>query len=96
MKLLQGIIILLFGMLIGMFVITIDIEPKIDLPEEYKEIIYDTAIIGYFDKDSVLHIEFDKRIQFEWEGLEQDIPKYNTFIQMTRLYDKVYLNPIDE
>ena len=32
--------------------------PKVELPEEYKAIDSLDCLKGYFDKDSVLHIEF--------------------------------------
>ena len=72
-------------------------QPKIDLPEEYKLIDKSTAIIGYFDKDSVLHIEFDNSIQFKWEGLEKDIPEDGIQqLQLSTNENTVYLNPVDE
>ena len=72
-------------------------QPKIDLPEEYKMIDESTAIQGYFDKDSVLHIEFDNSIQFKWEGLEKDIPEDGIQqLQLSTNENTVYLNPVDE
>lgn len=72
-------------------------QPKIDLPEEYQMIDKSTAIIGYFDKDSVLHIEFDNSIQFKWEGLEKDIPEDGIQqLQLSTNENTVYLNPVDE
>ena len=72
-------------------------QPKIDLPEEYKMIDKSTAIQGYFDKDSVLHIEFDNSIQFKWEGLEKDIPEDGIQqLQLSTNENTVYLNPVDE
>lgn len=72
-------------------------QPKINLPEEYKMIDKSTAIQGYFDKDSVLHIEFDNSIQFKWEGLEKDIPKDGIQqLQLSTNENTVYLNPVDE
>ena len=72
-------------------------QPKINLPEEYKLINKSTAIQGYFDKDSVLHIEFDNSIQFEWEGLEKDIPEDGIQqLQLSTNENTVYLNPVDE
>ena len=38
--------------------------PKIELPEEYKAIDSTDCLKGHFDKDSVLHIEFNNR-QYE-------------------------------
>ena len=35
--------------------------PKVELPEEYKTIDSTDCLKGYFDKDSVLHIEFNNR-----------------------------------
>tara|TARA_R110000868_G_scaffold244272_1_gene500434 strand:+ start:242 stop:445 length:204 start_codon:yes stop_codon:yes gene_type:complete len=35
--------------------------PKVELPEEYKAIDSTDCLKGYFDKDSVLHIEFNNR-----------------------------------
>ena len=72
-------------------------QPKIILPEEYKMIDKSTAIQGYFDKDSVLHIEFDNSIQFKWEGLEKDIPEDGIQqLQLSTNENTVYLNPVDE
>ena len=72
-------------------------QPKIDLPKQYKLIDKSTAIIGYFDKDSVLHIEFDNSIQFKWEGLERDIPEDGIQqLQLSTNENTVYLNPVDE
>ena len=72
-------------------------QPKINLPEEYKLINKSTAIQGYFDKDSVLHIEFDNSIQFKWEGLEKDIPEDGIQqLQLSTNENTVYLNPVDE
>ena len=72
-------------------------NPNIDLPKEYKMIDKSTAIQGYFDKDSVLHIEFDNSIQFKWEGLTRDIPEDGIReLQLTTNENTVYLNPVDE
>lgn len=72
-------------------------QVKINLPEEYKMIDKSTAIQGYFDKDSVLHIEFDNSIQFKWEGLEKDIPEDGIQqLQLSTNENTVYLNPVDE
>ena len=72
-------------------------QVKIDLPEEYKLIDKSTAIQGYFDKDSVLHIEFDNSIQFKWEGLEKDIPEDGIQqLQLSTNENTIYLNPVDE
>ena len=35
--------------------------PKVELPEEYKAIDSTDCLKGYFDKDSVLQIEFKKK-----------------------------------
>jgi hypothetical protein len=77
MKKINYLLALMIGFAIGSLTMKYDIEsitPKVELPEEYKMIDKSTAIQGYFDKDSVLHIEFDNTIQFIWEGLEKDIP----------------------
>ena len=88
-----GCVVVSFTLLI----IQIEQQPKINLPEEYKMIDKSTAIQGYFDKDSVLHIEFDNSIQFKWEGLEKDIPKDGIQqLQLTTNENTVYLNPVDE
>lgn len=68
----------------------------IDLPEEYKLITKDTPIRGYFTKDSVLVIEFDHNIQFEWEGAQSDIPSQGNIQVSGKINNIVYLNPIDE
>lgn len=73
------------------------LTPKVFLPKEHKMIDSTTAIIGHYDKDSILVIEFDDRIQFEWEGLEEDIPEDKSYIQISGTNENtVYLNPIDE
>lgn len=59
------LLFLFIGFIIGSLSMKFDIEdrkPKVDLPEEYKEITYQDRLQGYFDKDSVLHIEFDNEI----------------------------------
>jgi hypothetical protein len=100
MKPLHFILSLLIGFMIA--VITFDLnlnddKPKIDLPEEYKMIDKSTAIQGYFDKDSILHIEFDNSIQFKWEGLEKDIPSDgNQMLNLSTNENTIYLNPVDE
>jgi hypothetical protein len=94
------ILSIMIGFIIGSLSMKYDIESKqtkINLPKEYKMIDKSTAIQGYFDKDSVLHIEFDNSIQFKWEGLEQDIPSDGN--QMLNMYtdeNNIYLNPVDE
>lgn len=73
------------------------IEPKIILPEQYKMIDSTTAIIGHFNSKGELVIEFDNRIQFEWEGLTRDIPEDGIVtVQFTTNEDTVYINPVDE
>ena len=73
------------------------IEPKIILPEQYKMIDSTTAIIGHFNSKGELVIEFDNRIQFEWEGLEKDIPEDGIQqLQLSTNENTVYLNPVDE
>ena len=73
------------------------IEPKIILPEQYKMIDSTTAIIGHFNSKGELVIEFDNRIQFEWEGLTKDIPQDGIReLQLTTNENTVYLNPVDE
>lgn len=100
MKQLHFILSLLIGFMIA--VITFDLnlnddKPKIDLPEKYKMIDKSTAIQGYFDKDSILHIEFDNSIQFKWEGLEKDIPSDgNQMLNLSTNENTIYLNPVDE
>lgn len=104
MKPLHFILSLLIGFMIALITFNIqlrdilkDKQPKIDLPEEYKLIDKSTAIQGYFDKDSVLHIEFDNSIQFEWEGLERDIPEDGIQqLQLSTNENTIYLNPVDE
>ena len=104
MKPLHFILSLSIGFMIALITFNIqlrdvlkDKQPKIDLPKQYKLIDKSTAIIGYFDKDSVLHIEFDNSIQFKWEGLEKDIPKDGIQqLQLSTNENTVYLNPIDE
>lgn len=72
-------------------------QPKIILPEQYKMIDSTTAIIGHFNSKGELVIEFDNRIQFEWEGLEKDIPQDGIReLQLTTNENTVYLNPVDE
>ena len=100
MKPLHFILSLAIGFIIAVISFNIklnDINPKINLPEEYKMIDKSTAIQGYFDKDSVLHIEFDNSIQFKWEGLEKDIPEDGIQqLQLSTNENTVYLNPVDE
>jgi hypothetical protein len=91
--------VLLFG--VGMtnlaYLFNKNVVAPVDLPEEYKSIVPSDRLIGYFDQDSVLHIEFDNSIQFEWEGLEKDIPNNGEYIQITGIDENiVYINPINE
>lgn len=96
MKTFQIILSLLIGFIIGGILFTLN-QNKIDLPEEYKLIDKSTPITGYFDKDSIFHIEFDNSIQFEWEGLEKDIPQDGIQqLQLSTNENTVYLNPVDE
>ena len=96
MKTFQIILLLLIGFIIGGISFTLN-QNKIDLPEEYKLIDKSTPITGYFDKDSILHIEFDNSIQFKWEGLESDIPQDGVQqLQLSTNENTVYLNPVDE
>lgn len=95
-QLLTIIGLLIAGFLMGLGILY-TIQPKINLPEEYKNINPSTPILGYFDKDSILHIEFDNNIKFEWEGLERDIPKDGIrTLQLTTEENIIYLNPVDE
>ena len=72
-------------------------QPKIILPEQYKMIDSTTAIIGHFNSKGELVIEFDNRIQFEWEGLEKDIPNDGIQqLQLKTIENNVYINPVDE
>lgn len=72
-------------------------KPKVELPEEYKLIDSSDRLIGHFDKDSVLYLEFDNSIRFEWEGLERDIPEDGSHILIEGTDENiVYLNNIDE
>lgn len=99
-QLIIGLLFWLGGLCIGVCIglgTIYTIKPKIDLPEEYKNINPSTPILGYFDQDSILHIEFDNNIKFEWEGLERDIPKDGIrTLQLTTEENIIYLNPIDE
>ncbi len=96
MKTFQIILSLLIGFIIGGISFTLN-QNKIDLPEEYKLINKSTPIIGYFDKDSIFHIEFDNSIQFKWEGLEKDIPLDGIQqLQLSTNENTVYLNPVDK
>lgn len=96
MKTFQIILTLIIGIIVGGITFSSK-QNKIDLPEEYKLIDSSTPITGYFDKDSILHIEFDNSIQFEWEGLERDIPSDGIQqLQLSTNENTVYLNPIDE
>lgn len=96
MKTFQLILSLLIGFIIGGISFTLN-QNKIDLPKEYKTIDSTTPIIGYFDKDSILHIEFDNTIQFKWEGLEKDIPKDGIRkLHLATNENTIYLNPVDK
>jgi len=96
MKTFQIILSLLIGFIIGGISFTLN-QNKINLPEEYKLIDKSTPIIGYIDKDSILHIEFDNSIQFKWEGLESDIPQDGIRqLHLSTNENIVYLNPVNE
>jgi hypothetical protein len=85
----------LFGIFIGVYIAYIN-TPKINLPEEYKSIDIETPILGYFDKDSVLHIEFDNSIQFRFAGEDKDIPLDSDFLEVLGTNENtVYLKKID-
>ena len=104
MKTISSLISFILGA-IGLFLallltslLTKDLKPpKIILPEQYKMIDSTTAIIGHFNSKGELVIEFDNRIQFEWEGLTRDIPEDGIReLQLTTNENTVYLNPVDE
>lgn len=93
---------LFIGLAIGLL-INIDNQPKIDLPEEYKEIDDTSLLTGSFSKDSTtLYLRFyntpDDVVEFQWDGDERDIP----FEKGSRIEvagsdgNIVYLVPIDE
>ena len=89
--------ILLFGLGITNLAYLFNKNISVDLPEKHKTIVPSDRIIGYYDQDSILHIEFDNSIQFEWEGLEKDIPEVGDYIQITGIDENiVYINPIDK
>lgn len=92
----KKIIILLI--ILSLFAFNIlPLKQKINLPEEYKLISNKTPIKGYFDKDSILHIEFDNSIQFKWEGLEKDIPQDgDKELNLSTNENIIYLNPVDK
>lgn len=100
MKPLHFILSLAIGFMIAVITFNIELNdnnPKIILPEQYKMIDSTTAIIGHFNSKGELVIEFDNRIQFEWEGLTRDIPEDGIReLQLTTNENTVYLNPVDE
>lgn len=100
MKPLHFILSLAIGFMIAVITFNIELNdnnPKINLPEQYKMIDSTTAIIGHFNSKGELVIEFDNRIQFEWEGLTRDIPEDGIReLQLTTNENTVYLNPVDE
>ena len=100
MKTIQILLAILLGFIIGSLIMMNDmksLKPKVILPKEYKMIDKTVALIGHFDKDSTLHIEFDNSIQFIWEGLEKDIPDNGVHeLQLRIVENNVYINPADK
>ena len=85
MKTFYLILLFLAGFIVGSLLTSHNInenKPKINLPEEYKLIDDQTPIKGYFDKDLVLHIEFDNSIQFKFAGEEKDIPLDEGYLEI--------------
>lgn len=75
-------------------------QPKVDLPEEYKQITKSDNLKGYFDKDSILHIEFDhdnNGIKFIWNDDEESIPKDGSLIKLEQTDENtIYIGPYEE
>ena len=91
------VVVLFFYTLLIVSITVNNTRCKVDLPEEYKLIRPTDNLKAYFDKDSVLHISFDKAINFEWEGAESDIPQDGIRqLHLTTNENTVYLNPVDE
>lgn len=62
------------SLIVGVILGKLD-SPKIDLPEEYKAIILEDNLIGYYDKYGVLHIYFNSHNpKFVWNDNEESIP----------------------
>ena len=61
MKVIITIIYILLGITIGISFIKTTVSNKIDLPEECRLITSSDTLKGYYDKDSVLHIEFNNK-----------------------------------
>ena len=87
-------IIFFVAALVGLYTILMSIHP-IDLPEEKHLIVPSDRLIGYYDQDSILHIEFDNSIQFEWDAEEKDIPQIGDYIQIVGIDENiVYIAPV--
>ena len=66
---------------------------KVELPTNYRSINPSERLIGYFDKDSVLHISIDNSIRFEWKGSERDIPEDGKPVLIEKTEENIiYLN----
>ena len=88
------VIILLVVLLVGLYTVLMNIRP-VDLPEEKHLIVPSDRLIGYYDQDSILHIEFDNSIQFEWDAEEKDIPEVGDYIQIVGIDENiVYIAPV--
>ena len=74
-------------------------QPKVDSPEEYKQITKSDNLKGYFDKDSILHIEFDhdnNGIKFIWNDDEESIPADGSLIRLEFTDENnVYIGPAE-
>jgi len=100
MKTVLGLIAMWFGGIILGVTMTrahYDSKPKIDLPEEYKNITKSDNLKGYYDSDGTLHIEFDNTnngIHFIWNDDEESIPKDGSLIKLEHTDENtVYIGP---
>ena len=68
---------------------------QVDLPEEYKLITKDTPIQGYYDKDSVLHIEFNhSKIKTEYK-IELELVDQDNIKVYSLSNDRIYYTTRD-
>lgn len=105
MKALQILLLavsLLLGFASGIIITNLDNKqettntPKVILPEEYMLMSANTPIIGYYDENNTIHIEFDHSIQFVWNDVEESIPMDGSLITLEFTDENtVYIGPYD-
>ena len=102
LQILYLIVTLLIGFAIGIVATNLDNKQlsenkvKVVLPEEYMLMSANTPIIGYYDENNTIHIEYDNSIQFVWNDVEESIPMDGSLITLEFTDENyVYIGPYD-